>query len=347
MPNVIQILRSSTPGSVPTAKQPGEPFVNFADNSFGVFDTTAVSLIPIRFFSTLAAYVPNDHVVETATGSLWKCIAATGPGPFVAADWTELGAAGAPPAETDPLALHLTGGTMTGPIVLAADPAAALEPVTLQYLESLLGPVPGPYLPLAAGPLSPLTGPLHLYGTPPVAPEEATDKAYVDAGDTLLQSQIDVLASNLLFSGSIAVVTDTTSPTAESGIAAGPLPVADATNANKYFIVTDGGTALAGNIPAGDYNIADWLVSDGTQWVYLPIGLGVAATIIAPGVPLSPDINGWGTVQGAVQGLEDAKVDLAGDTMTGVLTLAADPVGPLEPVTLQYLENYVVDAGTY
>ena len=33
---VIQILRSSATGSRPTAKQIGEPYVNFADKQFGV-----------------------------------------------------------------------------------------------------------------------------------------------------------------------------------------------------------------------------------------------------------------------------------------------------------------------
>ena len=33
--------------------------------------------------------------------------------------------------------------------------------------------------------------------------------------------------------------------------------------------------------------------------------------------------------------------------MIGVLTLAADPADVLEPVTLGYLESYVVDAGRF
>jgi hypothetical protein len=38
-----------------------------------------------------------------------------------------------------PLALQLTGGTLTGTLTLAADPAAALQPVTLQYFNAHVG----------------------------------------------------------------------------------------------------------------------------------------------------------------------------------------------------------------
>lgn len=38
-------------------------------------------------------------------------------------------------------ALPTTGGTMTGPITLAADPAAAMEPVTKQYFDQAIGDI--------------------------------------------------------------------------------------------------------------------------------------------------------------------------------------------------------------
>lgn len=344
MPNTIKILRSATSGSLPTAKTEGEPWWNEADLSFGVVNAAGVAtdLIPVRHFSALAAYVVGDHVIEA--GILYRNIAAIPvPGPWDVTDWTEIGAAGAPPAETDPLALHLTGGTMTGPVVLAADAAAPLEAVPLQQVETLVAD----YLPLAAGPLSPLTGNLHLPAAAPTLAVEATNKAYVDAVEDGLQAQIDVLASNLIFSGTIDVAADDVTPTPESGLTAGPLDPAGAGNINQYLIVTTGGTAAAGEIPAGDYNIADWLVSDGTNWVPLPIGLGAASAVTAPNVTMSPVVNAWTTVQEAVDGLFTDKLELAGGTMTGVLELAADPATAMEAVTLQFLENYVVDAGTF
>lgn len=38
-------------------------------------------------------------------------------------------------------ALPLSGGTMTGPITLAADPAAAMQPVTKQYFDQAIGDI--------------------------------------------------------------------------------------------------------------------------------------------------------------------------------------------------------------
>ena len=47
----------------------------------------------------------------------------------------------------DALALPLAGGTMTGPVVLAADPAAAAQPVTLRYLQAHVGGGTGTFSP--------------------------------------------------------------------------------------------------------------------------------------------------------------------------------------------------------
>ena len=38
-------------------------------------------------------------------------------------------------------ALPTTGGTMTGPITLAADPTAAMQPVTKQYFDQAIGDI--------------------------------------------------------------------------------------------------------------------------------------------------------------------------------------------------------------
>ena len=332
MPQVFQILRSTTAGSRPTAKLAGEPYYNGADKQFGVFDTTANDLIAVRFFSALATYAVGDFVVNA--GGLFRCIVAVAvPGAFVPASWEGVGAVDLSPY------LLLAGGTMVGPLTLAADPLTPLEPITLQFGTAT-------YLPFTAGPTAPLTGQLHLPAALPTLDAEATSKLYVDGADTALQSQIDLLASNLLYSGSIDVVTDTGAYTVESGMAAGPLPIAGVANTNMYVIVSNGGTAAAGNIPAGDYALGDWIVSDGTAWIQMPIG---QAVMTGDSIAITPPASQptWTNVQVAINGLETNKVDIAGDTMTGVLVLAADPVGLLEPVTLQYLNNAILDAGVY
>jgi len=335
MAQVFQILRSSTAGGRPAAKLAGEPWVNHADLQFGVHDGTAArDLVAVRFHSTTAVYAIGDFVVQA--GGLYRCIAPTVAGAFVPANWEAVGAVDLSPY------LLLAGGAMTGSLVLAADPVAPLEPVSLQFLDTELLS----YLPLTAGPTVPLTGQLHLPAALITLPAEATNKAYVDAADTLLQSQIDLLASNLLWVGSIDVVTDTGTYSVESGIPAGPLPAASVANTNMYVIVTDGGAPLAGEIPAGTYALGDWLASDGTAWVHLPLG---QAAVVAGNVGLTPPLSQptWTNVQLAIDGLETNKVDLAGDTMTGALVMAADPTLPLHPVTLQYLQNAILDAGVY
>ena len=72
------------------------------------------------------------------------------------------------------LALPLTGGVMTGPITLAADPASAMQAATRQYVDSRIGGVG--YLPMSGGTL---TGYLIL-NNDPIDILGAATKKYVD-----------------------------------------------------------------------------------------------------------------------------------------------------------------------
>ena len=72
-------------------------------------------------------------------------------------------------------ALPLSGGTMTGPITLAADPTAVKHAATKQYVDARVGGVG--FLPLTGGTL---TGALVLPSDPSSALQAAT-KQYVDA----------------------------------------------------------------------------------------------------------------------------------------------------------------------
>jgi len=71
-------------------------------------------------------------------------------------------------------ALPLSGGTMTGPITLAADPASALQPATKQYVDARVGGVG--FLPTTGGTL---TGFLTLNANP-TANLHAATKQYAD-----------------------------------------------------------------------------------------------------------------------------------------------------------------------
>jgi hypothetical protein len=60
----IQLLRSITPGNRPAGKMYGEPYVNFGDNQFGVFDSSNVArdLIGVPMFSPSLSYIAGAAV---------------------------------------------------------------------------------------------------------------------------------------------------------------------------------------------------------------------------------------------------------------------------------------------
>jgi hypothetical protein len=80
-------------------------------------------------------------------------------------------------------ALPRAGGTMTGAIVLAGDPAQPLNPATKQYTDA----ADALKLNLTGGTM---TGPIVLPGNP-AQPLQTTPKQYVDAADAVLQADIN------------------------------------------------------------------------------------------------------------------------------------------------------------
>jgi hypothetical protein len=178
---------------------------------------------------------------------------------------------------------------------------------------SLIDPivVNAPYLPLIGGTL---TGPLTLSGLPTQL-EYATNKQYVDDKDAVLQAAIDLLASNLLFIGTIDVPADNGNYTTASAIPPGALPAPDTTNSNFYVIVAVGGAPPAGNIPIDIYNTGDWIVSNGTQWIKIPTG---QPNLIASEVAITPPIGTLGAnVQTALEWLNANHLPLTGGTLAG------------------------------
>jgi hypothetical protein len=107
MTNRVLTLRSSSAGVRPTGRQPGELYVNWPDNQFGVVNVSnaATDLLAVRFFSTLASYAIGSFVWQA--GSLYRAIATVAPGAFAPAQWSNV-AVGA--------FLPLAGGTMTGQV---------------------------------------------------------------------------------------------------------------------------------------------------------------------------------------------------------------------------------------
>jgi hypothetical protein len=91
----IQILRSLVSGNRPASRQYGEPYVNFADNQFGVVNSSnvATDLLGVTMFSTGASYVSGN--VVNYQGKLYQANTSISPGAWNASQWAQLSAGGA------------------------------------------------------------------------------------------------------------------------------------------------------------------------------------------------------------------------------------------------------------
>ena len=87
--NPVRFLRSILAGvRPPSTRLDGEPFVNFADNQFGVMNGgVPVDLLGITIFSASASYPARVTVVYQ--GTLYQSLAAVDPGPWNASQWTK------------------------------------------------------------------------------------------------------------------------------------------------------------------------------------------------------------------------------------------------------------------
>jgi hypothetical protein len=193
------------------------------------------------------AYASGVSVVDSADGSMWTCVIGhtspaapttfaqdrtTNPGRWVqivsaardyavqaqnASSAASSSAASASNSATNAAnsaaaangALPLTGGTLSGALILSADPAVALGAATKQYVDARVGGVG--YLPLAGGTL---TGPLTLQANPTTALQAVT-KQYADlklplAGGNLtgaVASSAQISAATLVSTGTVSAAT--------------------------------------------------------------------------------------------------------------------------------------------
>lgn len=120
MPNRVQTLRSNVAGNRPSGRLPGELYVNWADGQLGAVNgsSTPQDLIAVRFFSNTANYAIGNYVVQG--NYLYRAIAAVAAGNFNATQWSQV----ATLADLAAGYLPLSGGTLTGPLILAAGSTA-------------------------------------------------------------------------------------------------------------------------------------------------------------------------------------------------------------------------------
>jgi hypothetical protein len=147
----------------------------------------------------------------------------------------------------------------------------------------------------------------------------------------VLQQQISGLGSGLTLGGTLNAATGLTADVTAEGIAGGlangaALPAASNANKSIFVIVTTGAASYTppGGTAYTNVKPGDWFLSDGTQWIYLPIGPEVqqATTAIYGVVRLSGNLGGASTTDvsteaqlTAVKTVADAAVPKA--TATG------------------------------
>ncbi len=222
--------------------------------------------------------------------------------------------------------LPRSGGTLTGLLTLSDNPTAPLHAVTRQYADAQNAA----YLPKTGGIL---TGPLAL-AADPAAPLQAATKQYADAQ----------LASVLPLSG---------------GTLTGPLtlkgdPASAMQAATKQYADTRLSLALplSGGFLAG----ALTLIGDPTTSLqpatkqYTDAGL---ATLLprAGGALLGPlllNADQTAPLQAATKQYVDAQTATAlprtGGALSGMITLAGDPIAALHPATKQYADAHLATA---
>jgi hypothetical protein len=248
--------------------------------------------------------------------------------------------------------LSLAGGTLTGPLILAADPTVALGTATKQYVDAHAGPV-GPQGP--AGP----QGPMGATGPPgPTGATGATGPAGPQGpvGATGAQGPIGNTGP--------AGPTGATGATGPAG-ATGPQGP-QGTPGVGYISDTPPVGAPVGSLWwESDSGVLYVYYNDGdsTQWVQAAgsSASGGVSIYISDTAPTGASVgsmwwksssgvlyvyyndgNSTQWVQAAASPADSTYFILkTGGTMTGTLALAANPVNPLEAATKQYVDTKV------
>ena len=210
-------------------------------------------------------------------------------------------------------ALPKTGGTLSGALALTADPTTSLQAATKQYVDGQVATV----VPKIGGTL---TGPL-LLASDPASLLQAATKQYVDtrlsrAGDTLTGALM--LAAN-----PTATLQAATKGYVDSQLASA-LPKVGGTLTGVLTLAAD---------PAS-------LLQAATKQ-YVDTRISRAGDTLTGALMLAADPTT--TLQAATKGYVDSQVagalPKAGGTLTGVLTLAADPTLSMQAATKNYVDS--------
>jgi len=188
--------------------------------------------------------------------------------------------------------LSLAGGSMTGPIVLPANPTTPLQAATKQYSDS--------------GDTALQTQVTSLQGTVTTLNANPVTLTYVDTKDALKVNKAgDTMTGQLVLPGAPTLVT---------------------------HAVTKG--------------YVDTLVTTHTANVALHL-TPTQNTLLDAVTVTSTEINTLAGATSNVQAQINTKLSLAGGTMTGPITLASDPIAPLDAATKQYIDMQIIELRQY
>jgi|HubBroStandDraft_1064217.scaffolds.fasta_scaffold86221_2 hypothetical protein len=315
MPNQIKILRSATAGARPTGKTAGEPYVNFADGQFGVWNAAAVDLLAVRFWLSTASYAVNDVVLSA--GDLYVCVTPNTNSPPPSVNWAPVvgGATGVDSFNGRTGVVVLTVADVTAVLPAGITPPLMDGVATPGISNSWsradhVHPSDTSRLALAGGVM---TG--QITTLPPVAGTDAANKNYVDGQIGNLQ----------LFLGTWEVANNSPNLTITGSLTAG-----------DYFIAVTAVPSVPESPPVNIPGIPTTASVANGDLVIWNAGSSIFEIVVGSGLTMAE--------------ADALYVRLNGGIMTGPLTLNATPPAlnnSLTAATTAYVDNAVIDAGTF
>ena len=205
-----------------------------------------------------------------------------------------------------------SGGSLSGPLTLASDPAGPLQAATKQYADlkvSRNGDT--------------LTGPLQLTGDPVSALQAAT-KNYVDINANLARLGFTMVGQIVLSGDPIAPLNPSTKSYTDA----------------RLFRNGDTMTGLLGlsAAPVSALHAATKSYVDAQVTSSLPLNGGILSG------PLSLSADPTSALQATTKQYTDMKLARSGDTLSGLLTLAASPTSPFHAATKTYVDGQLLSA---
>ena len=248
----------------------------------------------------------------------------------------------------DALKVNKAGDTMTGQLVLPGAPTLVTHAVTKGYVDTAIASIPpsvsgvtqsyvdtavATKLSLAGGTM---TGPIVLPANP-TTPLQAATKQYSDSGDTALQTQVTSLQGTVTtLNANLVTLTY--------------VDAQDTLKVNKAGDTMTGQLVLPGaptlTTHATDKGYVDTLVTTHTANVALHL-TPTQNTLLDAVTVTSTEINTLAGATSNVQAQINTKLSLAGGTMTGPITLASDPIAPLDAATKQYIDMQIIELRQY